>query len=239
LSLAQDKAPLGLFLAAGCPVAVRSAGGPLIPDIAGMTGSLGTSLAAGSHAVAFEKLAKCLKEDGVAAPNIEDWLSQLRALRLVAGGRAVRDLSKTELDDLELEITAGIVALADVGLPTASTPFHSVAAWSGAIERDLPVEVFTTNYDLLLEQAFESMRRPFFDGFVGVREPFFDNASVSIHAESPLPPRFTRLWKLDGSINWYLANGDPIAAGRRPTPAHPSVTSQVRRESADAVSRDA
>lgn len=210
LSLAQDKAPLGLFLAAGCPVSVRLTEDPLIPDIQGMTAKLGATLTAGAQAAAFEKLSTCLLEDGVDDPNMEDWLTHLRALRLVAGGAAVRGLTKEDLDGLEEEITSGIVRLADVELPADSTPFHSVAAWAGAIERELPIEVFTTNYDLLLEQAFESMRRPYFDGFVGVREPFFDNASVSIHGGSPLPPRFTRVWKLHGSINWYLASSGQV-----------------------------
>jgi hypothetical protein len=94
------------------------------------------------------------------------------------------------------------------------------------LERDFPIEIFTTNYDLLLEQAFEERRRPYFDGFVGVREPFFDNASIGGSTSKPLPPRFTRLWKIHGSINWFLtADGDvtrtPKGAGGRRL-IHPS-----------------
>ncbi len=226
LSLAQDKAPLGLLLAAGCAVAVRPGGTPLIPDIAAMTTALTTELSAGDDRASFDKLVACLAEDGVAHPNVENWLSHVRALRLVAGGGAVRGLAGVELDALETAITEGIVALADKELPDAETPFHGVAAWAGALDRDLPVEIFTPNYDLLLEQAFESMRRPYFDGFVGARAPFFDNASVSPSDQSPVPPRFTRLWKLHGSVNWYLtADGDvtrcQAAAGMRRL-IHPS-----------------
>jgi hypothetical protein len=226
LSLSQDKAPLALLLAAGCPVAVKVGGSALIPDIAGMTAHLTRELSSSAEKEAFAKLLKCLDEDGIADPNIEHWLSQVRALRLVAGGGNVRELSRDELDGLERAITEGIVGLADKDLPTAPTPFHSVAAWAGAVERDLPVEVFTTNYDLLLEQAFEATRRPYFDGYVGVREPFFDNASVSWANEPTLPSRFTRLWKLHGSINWYLAGDGTVTrsqlgAGRRRL-IHPS-----------------
>jgi hypothetical protein len=211
LSLGQDKAPIALLLAAGCPVAVKVGGDPLVPDIAGMTAALRTSLSAGAAKEPFAKLLKCLEEDGVEDPNLEDWLSQVRALRTVAEGGAVRGLSKDDLDDLEVAITGGIVDQADPELPAATTPFHSVAAWAGAIERTHPIEIFTTNYDLLLEQAFESMRRPYFDGFVGAREPFFDNASISAGAgEDPLSSRFSRLWKLHGSVNWYLTEDDRV-----------------------------
>jgi hypothetical protein len=226
LSLSQDKAPLALLLAAGCPVAVRVDSEPLIPDIAGMTAKLATTLSAGSAHDAFVKLLACLDADGVADANLESWLSQVRALRSVAEGGAVRELSKEELDELERAITDGIVDLVERVLPAPATPFHGVAAWAGAVERTLPVEIFTTNYDLLLEQAFESMRRPYFDGYVGAREPFFDNASVAMAGQTALPSRFTRLWKLHGSVNWYLT-GDgrvvrsQVEAGRRRL-IHPS-----------------
>ena len=64
----------------------------------------------------------------------------------------------------------------------------------------MPVEVFTTNYDLLMEQAFEDSRVPYFDGFAGSRNPFFDLRAME---EDKLPPRWARLWKLHGSINWF------------------------------------
>jgi hypothetical protein len=215
LSLGQDKAPIGLLLAAGCGVAVRSGGSPLVPDIAGMTAALKDELSSGVHTARFTRLLAVLGEDGVTDPNIEDWLTLVRALTLVAKGGPARELTLDDLDQLEAGITDGIVRLVEKDLPGTSTPFHDVAAWAGALERDLPVEIFTTNYDLLLEQAFESRRSPFFDGFVGVREPFFDNASISASNDKPLPARFTRLWKLHGSINWYLTtDGDVIRTGR-------------------------
>jgi hypothetical protein len=212
LSLGQDKAPLGLLLAAGCGMSVQVAGAPLIPGIAGMTEILTSMLCAegSGERAAMAKLLACLQADQVADPTIEDWLTHVRALKLVAKGGPVRDLSMVELDALETAITGAIVGLVERDLPPGSTPFQAVASWAGAMERQYPVEIFTTNYDLLLEQAFEAMQGPFFDGFVGVREPFFDNASVSASAEVPLPARFTRIWKLHGSVNWYLTSDDQV-----------------------------
>ncbi|WP_244531164.1 SIR2 family NAD-dependent protein deacylase [Hyphomicrobium facile] len=66
------------------------------------------------------------------------------------------------------------------------------------------VEIFTTNYDLLFEEAFERVRAPYFDGFTGGHSPFFDPVTV---AGDDLPARWSRLWKLHGSIGWKLDNG--------------------------------
>jgi hypothetical protein len=60
-------------------------------------------------------------------------------------------------------------------------------------------ELFTTNYDLLLEEALEHHQVPYFDGFVGSARPFFDQKAIE---DGEAPPRWARLWKLHGSINW-------------------------------------
>jgi SIR2-like protein len=211
LSLAQDKAPLALLLAAGCSAGVKGGDDqPLIPAVAGMTSALRARIEASVDNERFQRLLICLTEDGNDEPNLEDWLSTVRALRAVAAGAPVRGLAKDDLDALETAITSGIVTLVDRELPGAETPFHAVASWARAIERELPVELFTTNYDLLLEAAFEQLRAPLFDGFVGARRPFFDIASVQAGALPPIPARFTRLWKLHGSVNWFLSDGGDV-----------------------------
>ncbi len=64
----------------------------------------------------------------------------------------------------------------------------------------MPIEIFTTNYDLLIEQALEDIEVPYFDGFVGSRRAFFDLRAVT---DNLIPKHWTRLWKIHGSINWY------------------------------------
>lgn len=196
--LSQDKKALGLFLGAGCPVSVRTADDkPLIPDIAGITAvvceRLGTS-------ESLRKARDHFAKDARAEPNVEDILSHIRALKVVVGRETVRGLTAEELDRLDADICGVIHDLADQDLPGNETAYHRVAAWIDAGTRVLPVEVFTTNYDLLMEQAFEDFRVPYFDGFAGVRRPFFDLRAME---EDQLPPRWARLWKLHGSINWF------------------------------------
>lgn len=52
-----------------------------------------------------------------------------------------------------------------------------------------------------MEEAFENLNVPYFDGFVGARQPFFDLRAVE---DSLIPKHWTRLWKIHGSVNWYL-----------------------------------
>jgi hypothetical protein len=84
-------------------------------------------------------------------------------------------------------------------LPEYRCSYNRFASWIGGAYRISPTEIFTPNYDLLFEQAFEQHPLPHFDGFVGSREPWFDLASIEHDA---IPARWTRLWKLHGSINW-------------------------------------
>ena len=53
---------------------------------------------------------------------------------------------------------------------------------------------------MLIEEALEDQASPYFDGFTGSRNAFFDLAAVE--HESIIPSRWTRLWKIHGSINW-------------------------------------
>ena len=61
-------------------------------------------------------------------------------------------------------------------------------------------EIFTTNYDLLMEEALEDLEIPYYDGFVGSRRSFFDLRAIE---DNLIPTHWSRLWKIHGSINWY------------------------------------
>lgn len=112
----------------------------------------------------------------------------------------------------------------DRTLPGQGTPYHKLAAWAGGIQRMQAVELFTTNYDLLVEQALEEHRVAYFDGFVGSRRTFFDPHAIE---QDTLPARWARLWKLHGSINWRqdkagsVSRGEQIEEGQRRV-IHPS-----------------
>lgn len=203
-SLSQDKKPIGIFISAGCPSAIKininGCESPLIPGIEGLTTAVCNKLALSEKKEAIGTIFTHFKTDGRGDPNIEDILSHIRILHQVAGKESVRGLTATELDQLDHDICETIVTMVKKELPNKDTPYNKVAAWIGAIQRTQPVEIFTTNYDLLMEQALEQHRVPYFDGFVGSYHSFFDPYAIE---EDLLPPRWARLWKLHGSINWY------------------------------------
>jgi len=198
-SLSQDNESIGFFISAGCPLSVEMPGDewPLIPDVENLTKFIN------NHLKDNEKYKLLLTEIEKAEKNInniEDILSFLRSLLIVSKGCDVRGLSEKELLDLERDICVTIVKKIDVRLPNQETPYHRLCNWIRSIDRKLSVEVFTTNYDLLMEQALEDLEVPYFDGFVGSRRSFFDLRAVE---DNLIPTHWSRLWKIHGSINWY------------------------------------
>jgi SIR2-like domain len=205
-----------LLLGAGCPAAVQVDGAPLVPDVGGLTLHVADALAKGELA---EQYATALKQVPAEA-NIEMILSHIRTLAEVAGDEEpVRGLSKDDLSRLDGEICTVIRDAVAKDLPPDSA-YQRVAAWVGASIRLHPVEIFTPNYDTLVEQALEMVRVPYFDGFVGSCQPFFDTRAME---EDELPARWARVWKIHGSINWSANASDLIVR----TPPEDSAGSQV------------
>lgn len=211
-TLSQNKKPLGVFLSAGCPLAVKMPMGkfPLIPDIAGLTKFVSDELkgTAGKKNTYDLLIAELIKTGNI-NPNIEDILSFVRGLKQVSvGATDVRGLQEADLNDLEKAICKKIVEKTSASLPDKETPYHQLAQWIHLIDRgDSPIECFTTNYDLLTEQAFEETGVAYFDGFVGARKPFFDLRAIE---DSLIPKHWTRLWKIHGSINWFLDSSNEV-----------------------------
>lgn len=218
-TLSQDKKPVGFFISAGCPLAVSMPDGkwPLIPDVAGLTKYIKdeidkeTAIVEGapkSLADAYSQLIKEVVKAGKTNPNIEDILSFLRGMMQISKGAIdIRGFSEDELQNLEKIVCQKIAEKLNVELPDNKTPYHKLAKWVNNIDRDTPIEIFTTNYDLLVEEAFEDLKVPYFDGFVGTRFPFFDLRAVE---DNLIPSHWTRLWKIHGSINWYLKENKDV-----------------------------
>lgn len=200
--LAHDKKPVGFIIGAGAPMSVRVLSGgddkPLIPDIEQMTKQVSIVLSKDDKLSSSYNLI-CTHFTGEGNPTIEDILSHIRSLCHVAGDGEVRGLTASDLKKLDLAICNEINDIVNKKLIDENSPYHKLAAWVRAITRTNSVEIFTTNYDLLMEQAMEEFRVPYFDGFVGSRLTFFDPFTID---EDKLPTRWARIWKLHGSINW-------------------------------------
>lgn len=207
LLLSQDKSPLGFLFAAGCSRSVKDvAGNPLLPDMAGLAAIISNAHKMDADTTPYKRLMSELCKAGKKTENLEDVLTYVRSMKEVStGGGSVRGFTEAELTALETEICKTITESVTKDLPAGDNSYRRFARWVNSIDRAEPVEVFTTNYDLLTEQALEEQGVPFFDGFSGSRYPFFDIHSVE---DNKLPSYWTRLWKLHGSVNWKSVNGD-------------------------------
>lgn len=204
-TLSADKLSIGFFLGAGCPCAVRvpkadgSGERAIIPDIRGLTNQVhATITASAAFKAPYETLIATFVEDEIANPTIEAKLNRIRSFRGVAGKAGVRGLTCDQLNNLDREICQAIRNVVTCTLPAKPTPYHSLARFIDR-HRSPFTEIFTTNYDVLVEQALEEQRVPYFDGFVGSSRPFFDQRAIE---DGEIPKRWSRLWKLHGSINW-------------------------------------
>lgn len=199
-SLSQDNESIGFFLAAGCPLSVQMPDGewPLIPDVASLTKHVAVELKGDEEYKHLLTEVMKAKLDGL---NIEKILSFVRSMSVVAAGSEVRGFTEKKLSALETLICKIIVKRVNVDLPPENTPYHRMSNWIRSIDRKVAIEIFTTNYDLLMEQALESAEIPYFDGFVGSRRSFFDLRALE---DNLIPRHWTRLWKIHGSINWFL-----------------------------------
>lgn len=195
--ITNGRKKVGLLLGAGAPVSINDGDEsnykPLIPGIEGLTDQVIESLQ-GTGKDAYKHL-----EQQIDNPNIESVLSRVRGLSEVIGSAKVCGLDGEGYKALSKSICASIKNIVDVSLPDGESPYSDLISWINGITRKEPVEIFTTNYDLLFEEAMERVRSPYFDGFVGARRAFFDASSIS---NNDMPVNWIRLWKLHGSIGW-------------------------------------
>jgi hypothetical protein len=207
--IAGGRKRIGLLIGAGAPAGMARDDGkyPLIPAVAGLTKQVLGVLQPDYAAQIPLLLAELAPQE-----DIESLLSRVRALSKVIGKTKVHGLDAEGYETFGADICAEIGKVVDVRLPKKNSAYTDLINWIIGTSRENAVEIFTTNYDLLLEETFERARAPYFDGFTGGREPFFDPVTV---ASGDLPPRWTRLWKLHGSLGWCLGeSNDVIRTGK-------------------------
>lgn len=213
--LSQGRKRIGLLIGAGAPVSVSvnadgkldDAGEPLIPDVARLTDAVVESLESENRTV-IDALLPELGDN----PNIETILTRVRRLSQAIGSVKVHGLNGEGYDALAENICNKIGKIVAPNLPEESNSYTELVSWIGGTHREHPIEIFTPNYDLLIEEAFERARLPYFDGFSGAHRPFFDAASIS---DDSLPARWSRLWKIHGSLGWQIEEDAIIRTGSR------------------------
>lgn len=202
--LSSDKRRLSFLFGAGTSLSVG------IQGLEQLTESVGKDLT-GKDAEWYQSLRKAQP-----SANLELILNRVRLCREMLGSGIddeVYGLKLPEAEGLDRAICLSVRKHVGVEAPLGLADHFVFAQWLKMINRSFPVEVFTTNYDLLLERGFESAETPYFDGFVGSVSPFFLATSVDgDFGGLPLPTvpkNWIRLWKLHGSIGWILIT-DPL-----------------------------
>jgi hypothetical protein len=112
---------------------------------------------------------------------------------------------KFSWSDLNVEIRKQISKVVNDKVELKKDTYTQFAKWIGTRERN--TEIYTLNYDLVIESAFEASGILYYDGFVGGVSPMFQPSTVDpvlhdVSNDIRPPSTWTRLWKMHGSVNW-------------------------------------
>lgn len=189
---------IGFLFGAGTSKAIG------ISDIAELTKKIEIKLKKESKSK-FKIIKDALGKDN---QHIEAILNQIRLIRQITGDSIAKSFDKVTGDDAKnldkeicnhiYEIISNEESKADINV------VRKFVGWLNWLSRDYPKELFTTNYDLVIEKSAESLLIPFYDGFIGAFEPFFASESLDSNSKYDRPPvSWIRLWKLHGSLGWF------------------------------------
>ena len=201
--LAARSRHVCLFLGAGVG---KSCG---LPDVEGLQGRVLEALEGPAHALLTRQLR---------GNNLEGALSRIRRIAaLVTGEDTVDGLDAATAMELDRTICQNISTALNVDTGEHDSVI-CLAAWAARSNYHFPLELFTVNYDLLLEGALEKMRVPYFDGFIGALNARFHTELVEAMPgtdNETMPSFLVRLWKLHGSLNWvWNEEGQVVRIGR-------------------------
>lgn len=202
--LASEKRKLGFFFGAGTSMAVG------LPGVEALTKQVSDQLKS-PYKELFEKIKKSCDSN-----NIEVILNKIRTVReLLDESEDLEILNikgKTNGQNLDVAICTAISEIIKNASGDDNAPHNIFSSWTYLNQKHRlnPIELFTSNYDLLIEEALESKRLPYFDGFVGSVNPYLITECVEAENNkadqaSYIPYSWIRLWKLHGSINWFLS----------------------------------
>ena len=176
--LAARSRHVCMFLGAGTS---RSCG---LPDIKSLEGHVLNALSTENRAAL---------ETQLRSHDLEGALSRIRRISaLIEGEDTVDGLTSDRARELDGAMCRQIIKSLGVD-PEDNSPVIGLAAWSVRASYLLPVELFTVNYDLLVEEALEKLRVPYFDGFVGNLNARFQTDLVEAipqAATEAIPPFF-------------------------------------------------
>lgn len=200
--LSNPSKKIGFLFGAGISIKDKN-GNDLIAGVDQMTNDVVSKFTQDPQKTAID-LMKSEIESGGKKFNIETLLSKISEKNMAVGNEKLCQLNKNELKELREKIEKEIQTVVSVHEKTSpvsieDTCHNDFAKWIKNAEREFPVEIFTTNYDYLLELAFEKQQIPYFDGFVGSYKAFFCPEWI---VNDSAVKDWVKLWKIHGSLGW-------------------------------------
>lgn len=200
--LVSDKKRIAFLFGAGTSTAKKTDKSLCIPTIKQLTLEIENNLTK----IYKDSLSEIKEEIGLDKYNIETLLSNLEQKIQIIGKNKLNNLTganiKSFIDELKNKVREKVSIhdkLCSDGL-FEHLVHVDFAEWIIRVDRKYPVEIFTTNYDYLFELGLESQKVPYYDGFTGSYQPFFNPDSVE---DQGFLPQQTKLWKLHGSLGWH------------------------------------
>jgi len=207
--LVSDKKKIAFLFGAGTSLAKKNERSIIIPAIHKMTVEVENSFSKETKYVAAIKEIHNEIDAQNKKYNIETLLSHIENKVQIIGEGTLNGLVKKDFEELLKGIKNKIREITSVHSQIIKEGkvddlIHvDFAEWIGRANRKYPIEIFTSNYDYLLELGLEEKTIPFYDGFTGTYNPFFNAESVE---DMGFIPNQTKLWKIHGSLGWHFDN---------------------------------
>ena len=205
--LVSDKKKVAFLFGAGTSLAKKNNDSLIVPAIDTMTNKIEEKLNKKvSYKTAIEQIKKEIEHKDLKY-NIETLLSNIEQKREIIGGGTLNGLKSADLDSLILDVKEQIREIVSIHKKILANDelrnlIHvDFAEWIARADRKYPIDIFTTNYDYLFELGLEEKNLPYYDGFTGSHQPFFNSDSVD---DLCFLAKQTKLWKIHGSLGWHF-----------------------------------
>ena len=176
------------LLGAGCS---KCAGKPLIDDL--------TKITLDHAEDGLKARFKNLKPEGGRCATVEDLMTYLIRYRSIlesTSGDDDKSITVADIDTWLNYIKKKLVArIADDWRPNSCHNNYHRKFLKRLRNHRQPRDIFSLNYDTVLESSLEDLRTPYVDGFRGANRAWFDPPVFDEKAEY-------RIFKLHGSVNW-------------------------------------
>jgi hypothetical protein len=195
---------------AGTSSARRSEDAPHIPAAVTMTEMIEVEISKDANYKSTLDEIKTELADTPIGFNVETLLSNVEDKIRIIGNGKLNGLDKSSFESLANLIRNSIRDIVSIHSKFNDEDEllliqYDFSKWIKFADRKHAVEIFTTNYDYLIEIGLEAMEVPYYDGFTGSYMPFFHPESLE---DMNHLPHQTKLWKIHGSLGLHEVGED-------------------------------